>query len=176
MERFDYASSSTAAVPPPPTSAPESHTNGHSTPVETKPKSKSETPTSYSATPEPDEDEEDSDVVSPPKKKRKPAKPIDNDAKFAAMLQAQENSRARATRGGNDKRRIAKKSGTRVKKEKRKSAAKIKKDDDSDLELGSDGEMREKVKKGGFHVSVPAYCSQNHLLTRYRNNITSLRN
>ena len=78
---------------------------------------------------------------------------MDDDAKLAAMLQAQENSRARPTRGANEKKRVTKKSAARVKKEKKKSADKIKRDDDSDLELDSEGEVKEKVKKGGFHVS-----------------------
>jgi hypothetical protein len=150
MERFDHASSSTAFLPP--SSAPEPKTNGHSSPVKAEPKVKSETPHTSSATPDEGE-EEDSDVVSPPKKKRKPTRPIDDDAKLAAMLQAQENSRARPTRGGNEKKRVAKKPISRVKKEKKKSANKIKRDDDSDLELDSDGEVKEKVRKGGFHVS-----------------------
>ena len=151
MERFDYASSSAAALPP--SSAPEPQTNGHSS-VKTEPKVKSKTP--RSETPDDDEDE-DSDTVSSAKKKRKQTNPANDDAKLAAKLQAQENSRARPTRGGNDKKRVVKKPGARVKKEKKKSADKIKKDDDSDLELGSDGEVKEKVKKGGFHVSLPSY-------------------
>ena len=150
MERFDHASS-TAVLPP---SAPEPQTNGHapSSPIKTEAKVKPETPHTSSATPDADEDD-DSDVISPPKKKRKQAKPVDDDAKLAAMLQAQENSRARPTRGANEKKRVTKKSAARVKKEKKKSADKIKRDDDSDLELDSEGEVKEKVKKGGFHVS-----------------------
>ena len=146
MERFD-AVSSTAL---PTSSAPEPQTNGHSSPLKSKPKVKSETP--QTSIPEEDEDE-DSDVASPPRKKRKQVKPVDDDAKLAAMLQAQENSRARSTRGGNDKKRVVKKAV--AKKPKKKSADKVKKDDDSDLELNSDGEVKEKVKKGGFHVSFP---------------------
>lgn len=148
MERFDHATTSSAALPP--SSAPEPQTNGHSSPIKAEPKVKSETPHTSSATPDAHEDE-DSDVVSPPKKKRKQVKPVDNDAKLAAMLQAQENSRARPTRGGNEKKRVVKKPAARVKKEKKKSADKVKADDDSDLELDSEGEVKEKVKKGGFH-------------------------
>jgi hypothetical protein len=148
MERFDAASNNSAALPP--SSAPEPQTNGHSSPIKARPKVKSETP--QASTPDEDEDE-DEDVVSPPKKKRKQAKPVDNDAKLAAMLQAQENSRARPTRGGNEKKRVVKKAVS--KKPKKKSADKVKKDDDSDMgELDSDGEVKEKVKKGGFHVSL----------------------
>jgi hypothetical protein len=69
-----------------------------------------------------------------------------DDAKLAAMLQAQENSRARSTRGGNKK--VTKKV---TKKPRKKSEKKVKADDDSELEVGSDGEVKEKVKKGGFH-------------------------
>ena len=154
MDRFDHASSSAAVLPL--SSAPEPHVNGHSSP--TKPKMKyepthvkSETPHTTAA----EDDYDDSDVVSPPKKKRKQAIPVDDDAKLAAMLQAQENSRARPTRGGNEKKRVVKNPGARIKKEKKKkSANKIKRDDDSDLELDSDGEVKEKVKKGGFHVGL----------------------
>jgi upstream activation factor subunit UAF30 len=146
MERFDRASNSSAALPP--SSAPDPQTNGHSSPIKAEPKVKSETP----QTSTPNEDEEESDVVSPPKKKRKRAKPVDNDAKLAAMLQAQENSRARPTRGGNEKKRVIKKAV--AKKPKKKSSDKVKKDDDSDLEMDSDGEVKEKVRKGGFHVSI----------------------
>lgn len=70
-----------------------------------------------------------------------------DDAQLAAMLQAQENSRTRATRGGGTK----KKTVVRKKTPKKKSADKIKADDDSDLELDSQGEVKEKVRKGGFH-------------------------
>lgn len=89
---------------------------------------------------------EDSDVESPPKKKHR--KQPDNDAKLAAKLQAEENSRARPTRGGGSKKATpAKKKKTAPKK---KSDTKIKADDDSDVD-GSDGE---KVpKKGAFNVS-----------------------
>lgn len=90
--------------------------------------------------------ESDSEDVSPPKKKRKQAKQVD-DAKLAAMLQAQENSRARPTRGGVNK-KVTKKV---PKKPRKKSEKKVKADDDSELEVGSDGEVKEKVKRGGFH-------------------------
>lgn len=89
------------------------------------------------------EEEED---TSPPKKKRKQDKEVD-DAKLAAKLQAEFNQTARATRGGNKK--VTKKT---PKKPRKKSEKKIKADDDSGLEeVGSDGEVKEKPKKGGFH-------------------------
>lgn len=86
---------------------------------------------------------------APPKKKQKKSD-ADSDAKLAAMLQAQENSRGRATRGAVNK-KPAKAKATAKKK---KSAAKIKAADDSDMELNSAGEKKEVVRKGGFHVSL----------------------
>lgn len=64
------------------------------------------------------------------------------------MLQAQENRSQRATRGGANKKTPKKV----AKKPRKKSEKKVKADDDSGLEeVGSDGEVKEKVKKGGFH-------------------------
>jgi upstream activation factor subunit UAF30 len=97
-------------------------------------------------------DESDVDL-GPPKKKRKQP---DSDAKLAAKLQAEENSRARPSRGSVNKKPIA------VRKKptpKKKSSAKVKADDDSDLELNSDGEKKEVVRKGGFHVSPDSQSS-----------------
>ena len=71
-----------------------------------------------------------------------------DDAKLAAMLQAAENRSARATRGAGNKKVVKTK---RTPKKPRKSASKVKAVDDSDVELGSDGEVKEKPKKGGFH-------------------------
>merc|ERR1711964_652299 len=64
------------------------------------------------------------------------------------MLQAAENRSARATRGAGNKKVVKTK---RTPKKPRKSASKVKAVDDSDVELGSDGEIKEKPKKGGFH-------------------------
>ncbi|KAI9640902.1 hypothetical protein NHQ30_010743 [Ciborinia camelliae] len=85
-----------------------------------------------------------SDGDEKPKKRKKP----DNDAKLAALLQAQENSKTRSTRGGGTKRSAGVKKSAPKKK---KSSAKVKVADDSDMELGPDGEPKEVVKKGGFH-------------------------
>lgn len=63
------------------------------------------------------------------------------------MLQAQENSRGRATRGGG----IKKQKVVKKRAPKKKSEKKIKADDDSEMEVGSDGEVKERPKKGGFH-------------------------
>ncbi|RDW68580.1 hypothetical protein BP5796_09237 [Coleophoma crateriformis] len=127
MERFDKASTDAVPVASPPV-------NGHFK-TEVKAERAESTPPAVKS--------EDSEVDdSPPKKKRK-SKPVD-DAELAAMLQAQENSRARPTRGGE------KRKAKVVKKPRKKSAKKVKADD-SDVELNSEGEPKEKEKKGGFH-------------------------
>ena len=147
MERFDNISKTT-----PPTSSVNVLKN--TTPqVNGQPKQefkngakRSLTPnSSVGATPESDE----SDVYpSPPKKKRKQP---DSDAKLAAKLQAEENSRARPSRAGvNKKPVVIRKKST----PKKKSSAKVKADDDSDLDLNSDGQKKDVVRKGGFHVSI----------------------
>ena len=98
------------------------------------------------------DDEDDlSDVpdTPPPKKKRK-AEPLDADAAFAAKLQAEENIRARPTRGGaNRKKSVAKKKRT----PKKKTANKVKAEDDSDIDRsGSEVEEKKPIRSGGFHV------------------------
>lgn len=91
----------------------------------------------------------ETEASPPPKKKRKSQKPAElDDAALAAMLQAEENTRSRPTRGGANKKSVPKK-----RTPKKKSSAKVKSADDSELEMNSDGEVIEKVKKGGFHVS-----------------------
>lgn len=82
--------------------------------------------------------------ITSPKKKRKEE---DSDAKLAALLQAEENGRARTTRG------VTKKPIAARKKPVKKTPAKVKADDGTDVELKSDGEKKEAVRKGGFHVS-----------------------
>ena len=121
--------------------------------------------------PTPQSASDNSDIdMGPPKKKRKQA---DSDAKLAAKLQAEENSRARPSRGG-----VAKKPVVARKKSspKKKSAAKVKVDDDSDLELDSNGEAKDVVRKGGFHVSNCFICysvGEPGLLIAYRKNTFS---
>lgn len=87
-----------------------------------------------------------SDVADtlPPKKKRKNS--IDADAAFAARLQAEEDSRARPTRGG-----ASRKTAPVKKKRKTKKKEKVTGSDDSDLE--GDSEKPAKPKRDtGFHV------------------------
>lgn len=86
-------------------------------------------------------------ITSPPPKKRKPDTEVDGDAAFAAKLQAEENLRARPTRGGNSRR-----SAPAKKKSKAKTSKRVKAEDDSDMESGSDTK-KEVNRTGGFHVS-----------------------
>ncbi|KAL8937653.1 MAG: hypothetical protein Q9211_003569 [Gyalolechia sp. 1 TL-2023] len=81
----------------------------------------------------------------PPKKKRKRS-PVDEDAAFAAKLQAEENGRARSTRGGGPKKAAPVK---KRKTPKKKTADRVNGADDSDL----DSEPTEKKvnRSGGFH-------------------------
>ena len=94
---------------------------------------------------------QDTPASPSPKKKRKAA-PVDDDAAFAARLQAEENGRARATRGGVNKKQTSAKK--KKKAPKKKTSDKVKGEDDSDLE-GSGSEAAEKKvnRNGGFHVS-----------------------
>lgn len=110
------------------------------------------------------EDDELSDVPNtpPPKKKRKVEHFVDADAAFAAKLQAEENSRARSTRGGANRKNIT------IKKKKRspkkKTSDKIKAEDDSDLQdSGSEVTEKKVNRSGGFHVSLlkTACCCAN---------------
>lgn len=147
MERFDNISKTT-----PPTSSDDA-LNKIPPQVNGQPKQDFKNGTKRSATPStsgaPTPESDGSDVdLSPPKKKRKQP---DSDAKLAAKLQAEENSRARPSRAGvNKKTVVIRKKST----PKKKSSAKVKVDDDSDLDLNSDGEKKDVVRKGGFHVSV----------------------
>lgn len=97
---------------------------------------------------------DDSDIErSPPKKKVKKEKTTeDQDAAYAAKLQAEFNaaSRSRSTRGANTKKRAPapKKKGE---KKKKKSANRVKDEDDSDIASGSGAEKKEVKRTGGFH-------------------------
>ena len=165
MERFDKFAAERDAVPT---------TNGHVEPTEEPPKSpeiKSEPSTvqasaqktgmkrpSQSDNEEEDEDAEGSSEPappSPPKKKRKAE--VDEDAIMAARLQAEENSRARPTRGGSARKPPAVK---KKKTPKKKTATKVHADDDSDLDgEGSAGE-RKVNRNTGFHVSALSFAAR----------------
>ncbi|KAJ5473828.1 hypothetical protein N7475_003394 [Penicillium sp. IBT 31633x] len=83
--------------------------------------------------------------ASPPAKKHKPDTDTDADAAFAAKLQAEENSRARPTRGGNVRRAAPAK-----KKSKAKTSKRVKAEDDSDVASGEETK-REVNRNTGFH-------------------------
>lgn len=92
------------------------------------------------------DDSDFSDPVASPKPKKKRTKPTsaeEDDAAFAARLQAEENGRIRSTRGG-----ATRKKTPLNKKKKKKSAAKVKEDGE-----GASGSEAEPQRKGGFHVS-----------------------
>lgn len=141
-------------------------TNGNTAAVKQEPREIQQYRSSPPETPSPskhpqkykhDEDEL-SDVVDtpPPKKKRKAVTTADEDAAFAARLQAEENSRARPTRGGVNRKLNLVKKKKKAPKVKR-TDGKIKAEDDSDI--GSTSDIADKkVKKGGFHVRSSMRC------------------
>ncbi|KAF2265679.1 SWIB-domain-containing protein [Lojkania enalia] len=100
---------------------------------------------------------------SPPRKKQKKVKAEEDDAAFAARLQAEENARvrARSTRGGNTKKRAPL---PKKKKEKKKSANKVKDEDDSDLGSGSGADKKEVKRTGGFHKPMTLSPALSELL------------
>ncbi|KAL2852995.1 SWIB-domain-containing protein [Aspergillus pseudodeflectus] len=88
-----------------------------------------------------------SSKTPPPSKKQKSNPDIDADALFAAKLQAEENMRARTTRGaGSRKAAPAKKKKTTT----AKTAKRVKAEDDSDIGSGSDSGKKVN-RSGGFH-------------------------
>ncbi|KAK2779185.1 hypothetical protein FQN53_001508 [Emmonsiellopsis sp. PD_33] len=105
----------------------------------------STSPQKRSAEPEGPTDTRDK---SPPKKKRK-SDLVDADAIFAAKLQAEENLRARPTRGANTRKAAP------VKKKKpaakSKTSKKVKAEDDSDLDERDSETKKEVTRTGGFH-------------------------
>lgn len=133
-------------------------TNGHSEVVKEE-SSESPAPKNGRRRPNPDQgqkrtsDEDDlSDLpnISPHKKKRKAEPFVDADALYAAKLQAEENSRARPTRGATRKHTVIKRKRT----PKKKTSEKVKAEDDSDLQNSGSETTEKKVNRsGGFHVS-----------------------
>ncbi|KAL8731544.1 MAG: hypothetical protein Q9166_003390 [cf. Caloplaca sp. 2 TL-2023] len=144
MARFDRFIADQSAPP---------KTNGHLVDVKKESGSPEATRSQTSAVPtsvhkrESTEIEESSEAIDPvpPKKKRKRS-PEDDDAAFAAKLQAEENIRARPTRGGGPKKAAPVK---KQKMPKKKMADRVDVADDSDL----DSEAAEKRvnRSGGFH-------------------------
>lgn len=149
MERFDIFAER-GGIASPETSAPA--TNGHGkdpdsvTPVEPSSPAQSSVSQKRHAV---SEERSDPSSKSPPAKKKKQDNDVDADALFAAKLQAEENMRARPTRGASTR-----KAAPTKKKAKAKTSKKVKAEDDSDLDSGS--ETGKKVNRsGGFHVGLP---------------------
>jgi upstream activation factor subunit UAF30 len=99
-----------------------------------------------------------SDVVngSPPKKRRKEPS-VDADAALAAKLQAEEDKRARPTRGGSSR----KSAPVKKKTPKKKTAARVRGSDESDVD---DSSTEKKPKNTGFNVGIPS-ATFGHCLT-----------
>ena len=100
-----------------------------------------------------DDDLSDAPNTPTPKKKRKVEHFVDADAAFAARLQAEENGRARSTRGGANRKNMPMKKKKRS--PKKKTSDKIKAEDDSDLQDSGSEVIEKKINRsGGFHVSL----------------------
>ncbi|KAL4943843.1 hypothetical protein BDV06DRAFT_188778 [Aspergillus oleicola] len=144
MERFDVFAEKKGIGAP-------ATANGHeqrpdsATPVE--PSSPSQSSTAQKRQADSAESDDNSSKTPPPKKqKQKPSHDVDADALFAAKLQAEENLRARPTRGAGTR----KAAPVKKKKSTAKTAKKVKAEDDSDI--GSGSEPEKKVNRsGGFH-------------------------
>lgn len=144
MERFDIYAEKNGVTAPPEDAA---TSNGHKDEKYTAPVP-SPPPSSSPVKRDADGEEASAAGSEPPAKKHKPDADVDADALYAAKLQAEENMRARPTRGGNTRRAAPSK-----KKSKAKTSKRVKAEDDSDIESGSDTK-KEVNRSGGFHVSA----------------------
>lgn len=155
MERFDiFAQQNGVGVSPEQAAPPAETVNGHG-PSDTSAAPAAPSSPAHSSSSQKrqaDNDEaSDSGNKTPPKKKRKAENDIDADALYAAKLQAEENMRARPTRGS-----AVRKAAPVKRKTKSKTSKKVKAEDDSDVESGSEaGAKKEVNRSGGFHVSRP---------------------
>jgi upstream activation factor subunit UAF30 len=162
MERFDIFAGNNGVQSPEETTTSNGHAQANTAAAVPSP------PPSSSPVKRQTHSEEASEATSasPPPKKRKPDTDVDADALFAAKLQAEENMRARPTRGANTRRAAPSK-----KKSKAKTAKRVKAEDDSDVDSGSETK-KEVNRTGGFHVSchrrAPAESSANRCSTRNR--------
>lgn len=89
--------------------------------------------------------------MQPPKKKQRKEKSEDTedaDAKLAALLQAQENQRTRATRGGGKPKAPAKKKKKST--PRKKSDKKVGAEEDSDVEGSEESNNKPRKAGGGF--------------------------
>lgn len=149
MERFDIfanekddESSTTSEHVIPSTET----TNGHGSNGAPAADNASPTP---SSTPSRKRAAESDDLEEPDTQKPRTGPDVDADAVFAAKLQAEENKRARPTRGS-----ATRKTAPAKKKSKSKTAKRVNAEDDSDLNSGSEGGRKREVNRSsGFHVS-----------------------
>lgn len=146
MERFDIFAGNNGVQSPEETTASNGHAHANTAAAVPSP-SPSSSPVKRQTH---SEEASEPARASPPPKKRKPDTDVDADALFAAKLQAEENMRARPTRGASTRRAAPSK-----KKSKAKTAKRVKAEDDSDVDSGSETK-KEVNRTGGFHVSC--YC------------------
>ncbi|KAI1773915.1 SWIB-domain-containing protein [Hypoxylon cercidicola] len=162
-ERFDAISS---VAPPPSSAVPQPD----SSPPRSSPKRQANGHDEHSVDAEDDTNGDEIKVsVPPPRKKQRKEKSEDTedaDAKLAALLQAQENQRTRATRGGGKPKAPVKKKKAAPRK---KSSKKVGPDDDSDV-AASEGSADRPRKAGGgfqkpFNLSFPLaeLCGESQL-------------
>ena len=151
MARFDkFMAEKNAAI----------QTNGQSTPIKCEP-SQSTGPSRAASPPISDQshkrvsdEDELSDIpdTPSPRKKKKVDHYVVDDAALAARLQAEENSRARPTRNGMNRKTVTIKKKKKS-NPKKKTSDKVKAEDDSDLlDSGSEGTEKKINRSGGFHV------------------------
>jgi upstream activation factor subunit UAF30 len=159
MERFDiFAAKGGIDVPSEPTAVTPATTNGHKKDPDSMTPADPSSPAQSSVSQKRQADSEDrSDLSSktPPAKKPKPDHDVDADALYAAKLQAEENMRARPTRGAST--RKAQPAVKKKKTTKAKTSKKVKAEDDSDLDSGSE-ENKKVNRSGGFHVWANSSC------------------
>jgi upstream activation factor subunit UAF30 len=151
MQRFDVAAANGPASPASPASP--AATNG----VKTEPDGDKPHKATNGKRPSPATDSSSASSPRPTKKQHRSQPSMEDlDAAYAARLQAEENGRARTTRGGakgvgsgSGKKGASPAKAKGAKKRKSKSKAKVESGDESD----ADGERKEeKERKGGFHV------------------------
>ncbi|KAJ5787669.1 hypothetical protein N7457_002659 [Penicillium paradoxum] len=144
MERFDrYADQSGMGGSPEEAATSNGQHNGDAASVAVPSSPPSSSPVKRHASS--DVTSEPASASPPPTKKHKPDIDTDADAAFAAKLQAEENLRARPTRGGHSRRAAPTK-----KKSKAKTSKRVKAEDDSDI--GSGEETKKEVNRNtGFH-------------------------
>ncbi|KAI5859581.1 SWIB-domain-containing protein [Durotheca rogersii] len=146
-ERFDAISS---AAPPPSSAAPQDE--AASPQASPKRDANGYDENSIDASEEGKEDANGDEIkvsVQPPRKRQRKEKSEDTedaDAKLAALLQAQENQRTRATRGGGKPKAPAKKKAA----PRKKSDKRVRPEDDSDVDGSEESGTRPRKAGGGF--------------------------